>query len=79
MTSRGAGPAAGCPCSGASSNTRSEPEETSGARLYPGSLYLELEHAERPYGKLRGPLKPGAVLPGAEGSRTSQPSCVVAG
>ena len=42
MASWGARPAAGCPCSSASSNARSEPEETSGAHSYPESLYLEL-------------------------------------
>lgn len=41
MTPGGAGPAAGCPCGTAGSNARSEPEETSGARLYPVSLYSE--------------------------------------
>ena len=76
MLSGGARPAAGCPRSGASSNARSEAEETSGAHGYPGSLYLELERAERPYGKLWGwqsQPQPGAVLPEAESSHTSQP------
>lgn len=54
MTPGGAGPAAGCPRSSAGSNVRSEPEETSGARLYPVSLYSEPEHTEHPYGKLQG-------------------------